>query len=69
MSEDINVWKLFGPIIAILLLGLICIAWLDGHAKSAYLRQVKGVNIPWYQATWLNVTINDVNAELKEHHE
>lgn len=41
------------------------IAWFDGHAKAAYLKQTQGIEIPWYQATWLEVSINNVNAKVK----
>ena len=36
-------------------------AWMDGTAKSAFLKQTQDIDIPWYQATWLNVNTNQVN--------
>lgn len=42
------------------------IMYMDGRAKSAYIKQVQGIEIPWYQATFLNVYINDVNAKIGE---
>jgi hypothetical protein len=41
------------------------IAWFDGHAKSAYLKQTQGIDIPWYQATFLEVTITNNNVKIK----
>lgn len=41
------------------------IAYFDGSAKSDWLKQTRGVDIPWYRATWLNVQINDVDAAVR----
>lgn len=43
---------------------IIClpIAYFDGSAKSSYLQQVQGIDIPWYKATWLTVNAAGVNA-------
>ena len=41
------------------------IAILDGCAKSSWLEKTQGVKIPWYQATFLKVEINDVDATLE----
>lgn len=41
------------------------LSWLDGHAKSAYIKQTQNIEIPWYQATWLEVDINNVNGTLE----
>lgn len=49
--------------IGLLLFG---IAWGDGHAKSAYIKQTQGIDIPWYQATWLEVHVNDVNLKTRQ---
>ncbi len=40
----------------------------DGGAKSAYLKRTKGIDIPWYQATFLTIKItdNDVNIGDKK---
>ena len=42
---------------------IICvpIAWFDGHAKSAYLKQTQNLEIPWHQATFLTVETNHIN--------
>lgn len=42
------------------------LAWFDGHAKSAYLKQTRGMDIPWYQSTWLHVEVNSVDASVKQ---
>ena len=42
------------------------VVWLDGRAKSEYLRQTQGLEIPWYQAAWLNVDINSVNLKVDQ---
>jgi len=34
------------------------IAWFDGHAKSAILKQ-QGIELPWYQSTFLEVNVNN----------
>jgi hypothetical protein len=50
---------------AIFVLILLPIAWFDGNAKSVYLKQVKGIEIPWHQATFLTVQINTVDATVE----
>ena len=39
--------------------------WFSGHAKSAYIKQTQGIDVPWYHATWLEVTVNDVGVKVK----
>lgn len=41
------------------------IAYLDGQAKAAYLKLTRGIDIPWYQATFLDVSVNNINAEVQ----
>lgn len=57
----------FAILFAAIVLPAICfpVAWMDGHAKSAFLKQTQGIDIPWYQATWLSVETNTV--DLKQH--
>ena len=43
---------------------LLPVAWFDGHAKSSWIKQTRGVDIPWHQATWLSVEINSADAIL-----
>lgn len=40
-------------------------AYLVGTAKSDWFKQTRGLDIPWYRATWLNVQINDVDADVR----
>jgi len=53
----------FVAIFALALL-LAPVAYLDGSAKSAWLEQTRGIEIPWYQATWLSVDINSHDGSL-----
>lgn len=39
---------------------VLTIMWFEGHAKSAYLKQVQGVELPWYQATFIETTGNNI---------
>ncbi len=54
-------------LVVALLIGCIItpIAWFDGHAKSAWLKQTRGIDIPWTQATFLDVKINDTDANVR----
>jgi len=49
-----------------LILFIIClpIAYIDGSAKSAYIKQAQGLNVPWYRATWLRVNAGGLNATV-----
>lgn len=42
------------------------LSWFDGQAKSAYLKQTQGLDIPWHQATWLDVKIQNVDANIHQ---
>lgn len=42
------------------------VAWFDGHAKAAYIKQSQGIEIPWYQATFLEVQVNNVTAKVEQ---
>jgi Na+/proline symporter len=42
------------------------VGYYDGSAKSAYLKQTRNLDIPWYQATFLHVSINSVDAEVSK---
>ena len=39
--------------------GILIVAWFDGHAKTAYLKQTQNIEIPWYQATFLTVIVEE----------
>ena len=65
MMEEIKI-LIVGGIVA---LGLVVclflpIAWFEGHAKSRWLKETKGVEIPWYESTFLSVEINSVDASI-----
>jgi len=38
--------------------------YMEGVATSNWLKQTRGVNIPWYEAALLDVKINDVDASV-----
>ena len=42
------------------------LSYLDGSAKSAFLKEQRGIELPWYQSTFLSVQINDANISVKE---
>ena len=58
--------KFIGFLVAVISLSLafllLPIAYFDGHAKSRWLEQARGVEIPWYEATFLRVEINSVDV-------
>jgi hypothetical protein len=66
VKEFAKVMGLTGALILAIILSVTTpIAWFDGHAKSDYLKQTRGLNIPWYEATFLTVRLDSVDAELK----
>ena len=42
------------------------IAYVDGSAKSAFLKKHQGIEMPWYQATFINVEVNNAKIKFKE---
>ena len=42
-------------------------AWYEGHAKAAYLKRTQGVEMPWYQASWLDVEAIPIKASPSQH--
>ena len=42
------------------------ILYLEGSAKSAYLKEYKDINIPWYRAAFLHVQIHDIDLKDKQ---
>lgn len=38
--------------------------YFDGTAKAEYLKRTRGMDMPWYRATFLTVHVNDVEAEV-----
>jgi len=39
-------------------------AYFEGSAKSDWLKQAQGVDIPWHRACWLKVQINSFNGNV-----
>lgn len=59
---------LFALLAALALVLLVLVTpflWLDGSAKAAYLKQAQGIDLPWYQAAFLTVRVNDVNLKTE----
>lgn len=46
----------------LLLLIALPITYLEGEAKAEWIRQNKGIELPWHKAAFLDVEINDVNV-------
>jgi|688.fasta_scaffold15454_7 hypothetical protein len=51
---------------AILLIAVLVIPimYLDGRAKSRWIKETKGIDMPWYEATHLNVQVNSIDADV-----
>ena len=63
MRIDEELKALLGVIVLIILaISIICapIVYLDGKAKSVYIKELKGIDLPWYRAAFLKVQIHDV---------
>ena len=39
--------------------------YLEGSAKSEWLKQTRNIDIPWYKAVFLNVNTQDINDTIK----
>lgn len=64
--DDLKFFAALCGIIALLVAVIILpLAWFEGHAKSAYIKQTQGIELPWYQSAWLQVSVNNVNAKVK----
>lgn len=53
----------------ILIILIICFVsipflWLDGSAKSDYLKQSQGINLPWHKACFLEVNASGIGATI-----
>jgi len=53
-------------VFAMFLFILTPIAYVDGSAKSAFLKKHQGIEMPWYQATFINVEVNNAKIKFKE---
>jgi hypothetical protein len=56
---------LFIFFLAVLIVVLFPLAWFDGHAKAAWIKRTKGIDVPWYQATFIEIQVNDANVRLE----
>lgn len=41
------------------------ISYFDGQAKSAWIKQTRGIDMPWYQATFLSMSVSDMDARVE----
>lgn len=61
--------KLIGAVIlaivALMFSTVLPLAYLEGKAKAAYIKQVQGIDLTWYQAAWIDVEINNATVNLK----
>lgn len=39
--------------------------YMDGQAKSHFLKQTRSLEIPWYEAAFLEVDVNSVDADVR----
>jgi hypothetical protein len=65
---DFNDFKDLAIVIGLLWVGLFLlltpVAFLDGCAKSAILKKTRGIDIPWYQAAWIDFNFADARGEV-----
>ncbi len=68
MLKDLIGFTAFIIVFFLVVAGLLfcTIGYGDGSAKSAYLKRTKGIDIPWYQATFLHVTITDNDVTISK---
>lgn len=59
----------YAACVAVILIGLIItitpFVYLSGKANSNWLMQTQQIEIPWYEAAFLEVQINDVDATIQ----
>ena len=66
MKEELAIIGIVAAFLAVAVSLIITpIAYFDGSAKSDWLKQTRGIEIPWYRATWLEVNISDIDANVK----
>jgi len=39
--------------------------YLDGKARAAYLKKTEGIELPWYQAAFIPVRTQTINAHIE----
>ena len=68
MKDLIEFSKLMFTILAFLMICLFVIGspicWFKGSANARYLNHTQGIDIPWYEAAWLNVDTRVIEAEI-----
>jgi hypothetical protein len=42
------------------------IGWFDGHAKSSFIKKTQGIDVPWYEATFLHVEVTNNNVKIEQ---
>lgn len=52
--------------LALILFVAVAHFYLEGSAKSAYLKQRQQVDLPWYQAAFISVRTDDANVSIKQ---
>jgi hypothetical protein len=55
--------SILAVIFSCVLLMVLCI-YLEGRSNAKYLSITRGVELEWYDAVFLDVKVNDINAEL-----
>ena len=59
--------SVFGmTIVIVVFVGLLVspLAYLDGRAKSRWIKETRGIDIPWYEAMILKVHVNSIDADV-----
>lgn len=70
MSKDFKDFvKIVGGMFIVIFIGCGVImspfVYLQGSAKSDWLKQSQNIEIPWYKAVFLNVNVQDINARIR----
>jgi len=65
-EEYLFLGMIFAMTIGMIFAAIVPIAYFMGSANAAWIKETKGVDIPWYQAAFYNVQINEINAEVKD---
>lgn len=67
-KDDVQLlWILVGGLVitfAILAAVILPLVYLDGSAKSRWIKETRGIDMPWYEAMALHVEINSIDAEI-----
>jgi len=52
-------------IIGIMMSLILGLGFLEGRAKASWIEQTKGVEIPWWEAAFLDVDVNTTDADIR----